>query len=323
MAAQAEFDPDPGKAEEIAPGLRRILAPNPSPMTFRGTNTYLIGRRELALVDPGPDDPAHLSALLAAIGGARLRHILVTHSHRDHSGLVSALARATGAPVLAFGGPEAGRSAAMAELAAEGLIGGGEGTDTSFAPDRCLADGESLELEDGTMEALHTPGHMGNHLCFAWNGAIFSGDIVMGWSSSLVSPPDGDLADFYRSCARLRARPETVLYPAHGAPVADPAARIDALVAHRRGREAQILAALAEGPGTLPALTERIYHDVGRALWPAASRNLLAHLVEMSGRGLVSAEPALSPAAVFSEGQEQKSKSGGKTLLHPPGALDR
>ncbi len=323
MTAHQEFDPVPGRPENIAPGLRRILAPNPSPMTFRGTNSYLIGDRELTLIDPGPDDPAHLDALLAAIGSARLARILVTHSHRDHSGLVPALARKTGAPVLAFGGAEAGRSAAMAALAAAGAAGGGEGVDAGFAPDRCLADGDRLVTEAGSIEALHTPGHMGNHLSFAWNGAIFSGDLVMGWSSSLVSPPDGDLADFYRSCARLRARPERVFFPAHGAPVTEPVARIDALVAHRRSREAQILAALAEGPDDLAGLTARIYHDTDRALWPAASRNLLAHLVDLEGRGLAAATPSLSPRAAFSLGQEKKAETGGESPLHPPGGLDR
>ncbi|WP_138468661.1 MBL fold metallo-hydrolase [Poseidonocella sp. HB161398] len=294
------FDPVPGRAEELAPGIRRILAPNPSPMTFRGTNSYLLGRGQLALVDPGPDDQAHLGALMAALGGRPLSMILVSHAHRDHSGLAPALAAATGAPVLAFGGPFSGRSETMKRLAAVGALGGGEGVDATFRPDRCLADGERLDLDGCPLEALHTPGHMGNHLAFAWRGALFTGDLVMGWASSLVSPPDGDLAAFYRSCARLRARGETVLHPGHGAPVADPAARIDALVAHRRTREAQILDALAAGPAAITALTARIYHDTDPALHPAAARNILAHLVEMTERNLVLAEPALAPDARFS-----------------------
>ncbi|REC53726.1 MBL fold metallo-hydrolase [Rhodosalinus sediminis] len=290
----------PRHALPLGPGLRRITAPNPSPMTFRGTNTYLLGTRGLAVIDPGPDDPAHLEAILAALGpGQRITHILVTHAHLDHSPLARPLARETGAPVLAFGDARAGRSAVMTRLAAAGLAGGGEGVETGFAPDATLADGAEVAGDGWRLTALHTPGHFGNHLCFAAGDTLFTGDLVMGWASSLVSPPDGDLTDFMASCARLSGHRWRVMHPGHGAPIADPAARLAWLLAHRRTREAQIRAALAEGPGTADALARRIYADTPPELLPAAARNVFAHLVDLAGRDLARPEGPLSAGAVF------------------------
>ncbi|MFC2967584.1 MBL fold metallo-hydrolase [Acidimangrovimonas pyrenivorans] len=294
------FDPPCGIAEEIAPGLRRLLAPNPSPMTFRGTNTYLLGHGAVAVIDPGPALPAHRDAILAALGpGERVSHILVTHSHLDHSPLARPLAAATGAPVLAYGPSDAGRSDVMARLAAAGDLGGGEGVDTAFRPDALLADGARVAGDGWELEALWTPGHFGNHLCFAWGDAVFTGDLVMGWATSLVSPPDGDLGAFMASLDRLAARGASVLYPGHGAPVTQPAARIAELIAHRRGREAQILAALADGPAATADLTRRIYTEVPAALLPAAERNVFAHLIDLTERNVVSPEGRLSVSAVF------------------------
>lgn len=298
----AEFHqgPVPGEAVTLAPGLRRIVAPNPSPMTFWGTNTYLLGTRGLAVIDPGPASEAHLAAILAALApGQRVTHVLVTHAHLDHSPLARRLAEQTGAPVMAFGDARAGRSAVMERLARGGLAGGGEGVDASFVPDVALADGAAVEGDGWRLEALHTPGHFGNHLCFAWEGALFTGDLVMGWASSLVSPPDGDLTDFMASCARIAARDWRVLHPGHGAPVADAAARIGWLVEHRRMREAQILAALAEAPGTAADLAARIYAETPPALLPAAARNVFAHLVDLAGRGLAAPEGDLGDGARF------------------------
>ncbi|SIO10245.1 Glyoxylase, beta-lactamase superfamily II [Rhodovulum sp. ES.010] len=282
MADQSDFDPAPGACMTVQPGLRRVLAPNPSPMTFKGTNTYILGKGRVAIIDPGPALPVHLYAILAALDpGETVSHILVTHSHRDHSPLARPLAQATGAPVLAFGDSAAGRRADLAPLAG---LGGGEGVDREFGPDIRLADGETVEGDDWRVTALHTPGHMGNHLCFAWANALFSGDHVMGWATTMVSPPDGDLAAFMASLDRLAERPERVLFPGHGAPVADGPARISALAAHRRTRAIQIRDALAAGPATAAQIAAAIYTETPRALLPAATRNVLAHLIELADK---------------------------------------
>ncbi|MEM0950048.1 MAG: MBL fold metallo-hydrolase [Pseudomonadota bacterium] len=292
--------PRAGEVVTLAPGVRRIVAPNPSPMTYWGTNTYLVGTATVAVIDPGPAEATHLAAILGAVGAARVSHILITHAHRDHSPLAAELREATGAPVYAFGPPEAGRSAVMAALAAEGLAGGGEGVDTGFAPDHALRDGDTVTGPDWALTALHTPGHFAGHLSFALGEAVFSGDHVMGWASTLISPPDGDLAAFMASCARLRARDDRVYYPGHGAPIESPGARIDWLMAHRRAREAQILEALSQRPADARGLAQAIYTDTPPALLPAATRNVLAHLIDLEARNLVRADPKLSENAVFS-----------------------
>jgi glyoxylase-like metal-dependent hydrolase (beta-lactamase superfamily II) len=298
---QPDFSPVPGHAEPLGPGIRRILAPNPSPMTFRGTNTYLVGTGGVAVIDPGPDDAAHLAAIMGALGPAeRVTHVLVTHAHLDHSPLARRLSNRTGAPVLAFGPAEAGRSPAMARLAAEGMVGGGEGVDGAFAPDVVLADGARIEGGDWRIEALHLPGHMANHMGFALGDTLFSGDLVMGWATSLVSPPDGDLGAFMASLDRLAGRRWTEFHPGHGAPVTDPAARVAELAAHRRGRARQIAEALSDGPADPATLAARIYTDVAPALLPAAERNVLAHLVEMVEKGSVRTEGPLRRDALFS-----------------------
>lgn len=293
------FAPRAGEPLVLADDLALVLAPNPSPMTYLGTNTFLLGRDTLAIIDPGPDDPAHLSALIAAIAGRPVSHILLTHSHLDHSPLAPPLAARLDAPVCAYGDSRAGRSAVMEKLAREGLAGGGEGIDHGFAPDRLIKDGEVLTGPWGRMTAMHTPGHIGNHLCFAWNDAVFTGDHVMGWASSLVSPPDGDLTDFMASCRKLQGHAARIYYPGHGAPITDPAARIAWLIAHRLTREEQILAALATSAQTPAALTKAIYHDLAPGLRKAAERNVFAHLVDLYQRGQVCAQPELSTGATF------------------------
>ncbi|MBS0565718.1 MAG: MBL fold metallo-hydrolase [Proteobacteria bacterium] len=286
-----EAAPPYGVCELLGPGLCRILAPNPSAMTGQGTNTYLVGEGGLALIDPGPDDPRHLAAILAATGaGRRISHIFVTHAHRDHSGLAPALARATGAPVLAFGDAGAGRSALMRDLAAREGARGTEGTDEGFRPQLCLADGESVEGEGWRLTALHTPGHFGNHLCLRWGGQIFSGDHVMGWSTSVVAPPDGDMGAYMRSLARLGAAAAERLLPGHGAPVGNPAARIGELIAHRQSRARAIAVELARGPDDAASLAARIYRDTPAALMGAAALNVFAHLVEMTEENIAMPE---------------------------------
>lgn len=287
-------------ALHLAPGLRRLTAPNHSPMTAQGTNTFLIGEEEIAVIDPGPASAAHLQAILAEIGpGQRISHILVTHSHLDHSPLARPLSEATGAPVLAAGPSDWGRSAAMQTLARENLIGGGEGVEHGFTPDRQLSEGEVIIGKDWQIAALRTPGHMANHLCFAWDGALFSGDLVMGWSTSVISPPDGDLTAFRASLGRLMSRDDSIYYPAHGEVVPDPQARCADLLAHRAGREDQILDALAAGPATPTALTTRIYTEIPPPMLPMAERNVLAHLIDLVERNLVAPETSLSAAARF------------------------
>lgn len=282
------------------PGLRRVVAPNPSPLTHRGTNTWILGQGRVAVIDPGPAIPAHLAAILAALApGEVVSHILVTHAHADHSPLARDLSAATGAPVLGFGPALAGRSAVMQRLASAGLAGGGEGLDAGFVPDAVLTDGALVAGDGWQVQAIHTPGHFAGHMSFAWGDRLFSGDLVMGWSTSLVSPPDGDMGDYMASLARLSARPWRRFYPGHGDAVTDPAARLADLIAHRRAREAAILAALSDGPLHLAPLTRRVYADTPAALHPAAARNAFAHLIDLATRGRVTAEPALSPDALF------------------------
>ena len=301
IQAPDDFDPPVGQPMHLAPGVRRLLAPNPSPMTYRGTNTYLIGDRELAVIDPGPASADHLDAILAALEpGQSISHIIVTHTHVDHSPLAAPLAERTGAKIWAFGGPEAGRSAVMSDLAKAGLAGGGEGIDTAFRPDVTVTDGETMDGDGWALEVIHTPGHLGNHIALALGDSCFTADHVMGWASSLVSPPDGDLTDFMAACARLRARDWSVFHPGHGAPIDDPASRLDWLIEHRLMREAQILSALEAGPATARGLAERIYTETPPALLPAAERNVFAHLVDLYGKSRVNPDGKLSVSAMFS-----------------------
>jgi hydroxyacylglutathione hydrolase len=282
------------------PPIRCLLAPNPSPLTGAGTNTWIVGASGLAVIDPGPDDTAHLAAILAAVGpGQRVERIIVTHAHLDHSALAPRLAAATGAPVHAFGAATSGRSPVMTRLAPD-LPDHGEGLDRSFVPDVLLPDGATLTGPDWALQAVHTPGHLGGHLCLALGETLFSGDHVMGWATTIVSPPDGDMTAYMTSLHRLTETAWTRFLPGHGAPVADPASRLAELVTHRRGREGQILAALGDGPARVGDLTTRIYAETPRHLLPAAARNVLAHLIDLASRNLVTAQPSLHPDAVFS-----------------------
>ncbi|WP_179380377.1 MBL fold metallo-hydrolase [Jannaschia marina] len=286
----------PPRPEES--GLIRVLAPNPSPMTGAGTNSFVVGHGDVAVIDPGPAIPAHLDALLAAVAGRPVRAILVTHSHLDHSPAARHLAdRLGGVEVLAFGSPDAGRSGTMRRLAG---LGGGEGVDADFIPDRRLVTGDTVAGDGWTLRAHHTPGHMANHLSFEWMEAraVFTGDTVMGWASTMISPPDGDLGQFMASLDRLENLDARRFHPGHGPSVDDPGARCRDLRAHRLAREAAIFAALPDAP-TIPALVARIYVDTPPALHPAAARNVLAHLVHLVETGRVRADPHPRPDARY------------------------
>ncbi len=274
----------PGEVEHVAPGVRRVLCDNPSAFTFRGTNTYLIGGGySVAVLDPGPADARHLQAILAATAGERITHILVSHTHRDHSPGAAELRRITGAPTVAHG-PHATPKGA-----------GQEGGDHDFAPDVTLADGAALEGGDWRMTALFTPGHCGNHLCFALDGTgiLFSADHVMSWSTSVVSPPDGSMRDYMRSLGKLRLREGTdrLYLPGHGPRLPEPMPFLDALAAHRQKREGRIIKALMEhGPAPLEALVGPVYGPLDPRLAGAAARSMLANLLMLEEDGVARCE---------------------------------
>ncbi|MBB5751934.1 MBL fold metallo-hydrolase [Prosthecomicrobium pneumaticum] len=289
LSFDRNFDPAYGALVALAPGVRRMTAPNPSPFTFHGTNTYVVGRGAVAVIDPGPDDERHIAALLAALEGERVAAILVTHSHRDHSPGARRLAAATGAPVHAEGPHRAARPASAEEPATDA------GGDLAFRPDVRLADGALVEGEGYALEAVATPGHAANHLAFALAGTplLFSGDHVMAWATTVIAPPDGAMADYMASLDRLAARPETAYLPGHGGPVTDAPAFVRALKAHRKIRERAILERIRQGDRTVAAIVAAIYRDTPAALHGAAGLSVFAHLEDLVGRGLIGAPEGL------------------------------
>ena len=277
-----EIEIEYGRCDELTPLIRRVTADNPGPFTFRGTGTYIVGRGEVAVIDPGPDLPDHLQALLRALDGERVSHILVTHHHADHSPLAQALSNATGAKV--WGCAVAGR-AREADVKLEA------GWD-EFTPDVSICGGGTLEGAGWTIEALPTPGHTSNHICYALaeENALFSGDHIMGWSTTVVTPPDGDMGDYMRSLERVRERDFTTLWPTHGPPVRQVEPFIDAYIAHRREREAQILRELAAGETRIKAMVPRLYASTDPRLHPAAAHSVLAHMLQLVATGAVRAD---------------------------------
>jgi glyoxylase-like metal-dependent hydrolase (beta-lactamase superfamily II) len=271
-----------GRVERIAPRVRRLLAGNPSPFTYTGTQTYVVGEGEVAVIDPGPDLADHVEAILAATQSERIAAILCTHTHRDHSPASRPLAQASGAPIVGCAALAIEDDGPRADAA----------FDFDYAPDRVLADGERLAGESWALAAVATPGHTSNHLCFALEGtgALFTGDHVMGWSTTVVSPPDGDMTRYMASLNALLERDDTVYYPAHGPAVDVPHDHVRDLIAHRRMRERQILDRLEAGEGRIAAMVETMYADIDPRLHPAAGRSVLAHLEDMAGRGLVRSE---------------------------------
>lgn len=284
MGSMAEPAPqifeETGVAMRLSPLVQRVLAPNPSPFTYHGTQSYVVGEADVAIIDPGPADPHHLAALTAAIAGRPVVAILCTHTHRDHSPAARPLSVAISAPIVG-----------CAPLTLDDDGPRADATfDPDYAPDRVLADGERVEGQGWTLTALATPGHTSNHLCFALEeeGALFTGDHVMGWSTSVVSPPDGDMTDYLVSLERLMHRDDRVYYPAHGEPINEPQRFARHMLGHRRMREGQILRFLdRQGLSTIPDMVATMYVGLDPKLHGAAGRSVLAHLIDLDGRGMV------------------------------------
>ncbi len=265
------------KLETLEPGVARVLAHNPSAFTYYGTQTYLAGEREVAVIDPGPDDPGHIDAIVEAIGDRVIAAILCTHTHRDHSPAAAPLAKRTGAPIIG-----------CAPLALETV---GPRADASFdgdySPDRVLRDGDGIQVDGRDLIAVATPGHTSNHLCFAWGDALFTGDHVMGWSTTVVVPPDGDMAAYMHSLDKLRQRGDRIYFPAHGPPVTKPQQYVRHLVGHRMQRERQILNLVRDRPREIPDIVANAYPGLDPRLTVAAGGSVYAHLLDLERRGVV------------------------------------
>ena len=267
--------------EPVEPGISRLLARNPSPFTFTGTQTYVLGDEELVVVDPGPADAEHVAAIVAAAGGRRIAAIACTHTHRDHSPAAAMLKAATGAPVIG-----------CAALSLEAVGPRADAAfDSDYAPDRVLGDGETIDFDGGKrVVAVATPGHTSNHLCFAFGDALFTGDHVMGWSTTVVVPPDGEMGAYMASLEKLRGRDDRIFYPAHGAPVTNPQQYLRGLIGHRMQRERQILRLVGEGVAKVAGIVAAAYPGLDPRLVPAAGGSVTAHLVDLERRGLVQRE---------------------------------
>ena len=285
-----QFEPHYGRLTRVTPLVRRLVAPNSSPFTAWGTGTYVVGNGAVAVIDPGPDDAAHIDALLAGLAGETVSHILVTHTHLDHTPGARLLRARTGAPILG--------------CAPHGIEGETveAGADLVHVPDQQMADADSVAGAGWTLSAVHTPGHTSNHLCFALaeEQGLFTGDHVMGWSTSVVSPPDGDMAQYMASLAKLLPRADRVYYPTHGAAIDAPQAYVGQLIAHRQEREAQVLACLRGGITSIDAMVAKLYADVDARLHRAAARSVLAHLIKLVDEGRVEREGPLPASARYS-----------------------
>src|SRR5712671_3478733 len=288
MSADIPFDRSfelpPETVEEVMPGVRRLLANNPGPFTFKGTLSYIVGRGQVAIIDPGPLDEAHISGLLDAVRGETVTHIFVTHTHRDHSPAVPRIKAATGALVLAEGPHWAARPLNVGEAPRLDAS-----NDTDFRPDRALADGEVVTGKGFTIEAITTPGHTANHMAFAFKEAdlVFSGDHVMAWSTPIVAPPDGAMSDYMASLQKLAGRSEAIYLPGHGGMVREAPGFVQHYIRHRQGREASILHRLAKSEADIPTLVRGIYIGLDPRLVKAAGLSVLAHLEDLVTRGRV------------------------------------
>jgi len=290
------LDLPPGKVEEVCPGLRRLLCNNPGPFTFKGTVSYIVGRDRVAIIDPGPLDEAHIEALLDAVRNETVTHILVTHTHRDHSPAAAAIKAATGAPTYGEGPHRAARELHLDE--APRLDAGG---DRDFHPDFKLVDGDVVTGDGWSFEAIATPGHTANHMAFALKGSeiIFSGDHVMAWSTPVVAPPDGAMGDYMASLEKLVHRPETTYFPGHGGAVRNAPRFVESYIRHRRGREQAILRRLADGSSDISTLVQGIYVGLDPRLIRAAGLSVFAHLEDLVARELIVTEGAPSLSGIY------------------------
>ena len=264
-----------------------ILAPNPSPMTFKGTNTYIIDNGELAIIDPGPLNEEHFSNILDVTAHRTVKYIFLTHSHVDHSPLAKQLSAKLNTPVYGFGTSDTGLSAIMHSLIDSGYDSASEGIDYEFTPDFFIKNDQRFDLNKKIITAIHTPGHMGNHICFQYDKILFSGDHIMGWATSLVSPPYGDLKQFMASCRLLQTKDFDLFLPGHGDPIKNPKERLEFLINHRLDREQQIKETIKNYPLTALEITKIVYTEIDKSLIPAATRNVFAHLIDLNGRGIV------------------------------------
>ena len=282
-----------GEGTDVAPGIRRVIANNPSAFTLYGTGTYIIGRGEVAVVDPGPADDEHIRAILEATRGETITHMLVTHTHLDHSPGCRLLAEHTDAKTYAFGPHGAGKVEAGVVVE--------EGGDMDFVPDVVVRHGDQIEGQDWSAECVHTPGHTSNHICYAFGKerTLFSGDHVMGWSTSVISPPDGDMADYMASLELLLMRDDAVYWPTHGPSITDPKAHVRAFMEHRREREREILQSLAAGPRRIAEMVPTMYANVPRQLHAAAARSVFATMALLVDRGEVVSDGELAVDGIY------------------------
>jgi len=283
-----------GVPDTLAPGIRRVIADNSGPYTFTGSGTYIIGAGEVAVIDPGPDRPQHVDAIMAAVKGETVTHILITHTHIDHCGCAHALADRTGAPIFAF----SAHPVREKTLDAPALD---EGADYRFTPDEKIRHGEILEGPDWRLEAVHTPGHLSNHLCFAMpqQKALFTGDHIMGWATTVVAPPDGDMTAYIESLDLLLGRDDEIYYPTHGAPIKNPHRFVRAVRTHRLMRDAQIVEQLKKGRTSIKEITKAMYADIDKRLHGAAAMNVLAHLIRLVRMGKVTCDGEPGIKSVF------------------------
>ncbi|MCM2476596.1 MBL fold metallo-hydrolase [Rhizobium sp. CG5] len=290
------FEPSYGEPVPVAPGVQRVTVNNPSPFTFHGTNSYIVGTRSVCVIDPGPDSDAHFEALMAALEGREVTHIAVSHTHKDHSPLARRLKAATGATIVAEGPHRAARALHAGEVNPFG-----ESSDLAFQPDIALLEGDRIEGDGWVLETILTPGHTANHAAFALEntGVVFSADHVMAWATSIVAPPDGAMGDYMASLDRLLSRDDRIYFPGHGGPVRQPQSFLRGLRTHRRMRERAVLERIRGGDRLIPDMVAAIYRDTDPRLHGAAALSVLAHLEDLVEKGLVQTDGPARLTGVF------------------------